>query len=188
MIPIDFLIDKGLALVPGSPCFAESLKGQRESRFPWERRHSLGASSARAARITSSRPNIPGRMARFRHLMRRREYHVIPACIISRSSPGDLRRSNIGHSPFRRETGFAACCSIRRGHIVYTQVCASCHSLNRISYRNLVGVCYTEEEAKKLAEVNSCRSREGFGRTYGQAWAIPRAAGSRRRGWSQRCW
>jgi ubiquinol-cytochrome c reductase cytochrome c1 subunit len=34
---------------------------------------------------------------------------------------------------------------------VYTQVCASCHSLSRISYRNLVGVCYTEEEAKKLA-------------------------------------
>ena len=43
-------------------------------------------------------------------------------------------------------------CSIRRGHQVYTQVCASCHSLSRISYRNLVGVCYTEEEAKKLAE------------------------------------
>lgn len=41
---------------------------------------------------------------------------------------------------------------MRRGHLVYTQVCASCHSLNRISYRNLVGVCYTEEEAKKLAE------------------------------------
>jgi hypothetical protein len=35
--------------------------------------------------------------------------------------------------------------------MVYTQVCASCHSLNRISYRNLVGVCYTEDEAKELA-------------------------------------
>lgn len=41
--------------------------------------------------------------------------------------------------------------SIRRGHMVYTQVCASCHSLNRISYRNLVGVCYSEDEAKELA-------------------------------------
>lgn len=41
--------------------------------------------------------------------------------------------------------------SIRRGHQVYTQVCASCHSLSRISYRNLVGVCYSEDEAKKLA-------------------------------------
>jgi len=35
--------------------------------------------------------------------------------------------------------------------MVYTQVCASCHSLSRISYRNLVGVCYSEEEAKAMA-------------------------------------
>jgi ubiquinol-cytochrome c reductase cytochrome c1 subunit len=34
---------------------------------------------------------------------------------------------------------------------VYTQVCASCHSLNRISYRNLVGVCMSEDEAKEVA-------------------------------------
>ena len=36
--------------------------------------------------------------------------------------------------------------------MVYTQVCASCHSLKLLSYRNLVGVCYTEDEAKALAE------------------------------------
>eukprot|EP00292_Cryptomonas_paramecium_P009856 CAMPEP_0113691724 /NCGR_PEP_ID=MMETSP0038_2-20120614/18636_1 /TAXON_ID=2898 /ORGANISM="Cryptomonas paramecium" /LENGTH=270 /DNA_ID=CAMNT_0000613453 /DNA_START=19 /DNA_END=831 /DNA_ORIENTATION=- /assembly_acc=CAM_ASM_000170 len=41
--------------------------------------------------------------------------------------------------------------SIRRGHQVYSQVCAACHGLKRIAYRNLVGVCYTEEEAKALA-------------------------------------
>jgi len=41
--------------------------------------------------------------------------------------------------------------SIRRGYKVYSQVCASCHSLDRIAYRNLVGTCYTEEEAKELA-------------------------------------
>jgi len=41
--------------------------------------------------------------------------------------------------------------SIRRGHIVYTQICASCHSLNRIAFRNLVGVCYTEDEVKAMA-------------------------------------
>jgi len=28
--------------------------------------------------------------------------------------------------------------SVRRGHLVYTQVCASCHGLKRIAYRNLV--------------------------------------------------
>lgn len=66
-------------------------------------------------------------------------------------------------------------CSIRRGHIVYSQVCASCHrfvacarrvvrvactlhvsrlsagSLNRIAFRNLIGVCYTEDEVKAMA-------------------------------------
>ena len=42
--------------------------------------------------------------------------------------------------------------SVRRGHQVYTQVCASCHGLARIAYRNLVGVCYSEAEAKAMAE------------------------------------
>ncbi|KAK9271867.1 hypothetical protein L1049_002232 [Liquidambar formosana] len=41
--------------------------------------------------------------------------------------------------------------SIRRGHQVYQQVCASCHSMSLIAYRDLVGVAYTEEEAKALA-------------------------------------
>lgn len=42
--------------------------------------------------------------------------------------------------------------SIRRGFQVYRQVCASCHSLNKIAFRNLVGVSHTEEQAKALAE------------------------------------
>lgn len=42
--------------------------------------------------------------------------------------------------------------SIRRGYEVYKNVCASCHSLNRIAYRNLVGVCFTEDEVKEMAE------------------------------------
>ena len=42
-------------------------------------------------------------------------------------------------------------CRIRRGHQVYTQVCASCHSMSLISYRDLVGVAYTEEETKAMA-------------------------------------
>lgn len=41
--------------------------------------------------------------------------------------------------------------AIRRGHQVYTQICAACHSLERIAYRNLVGVCFTEEEVKNMA-------------------------------------
>eukprot|EP00879_Flechtneria_rotunda_P001423 GHRR01001576.1.p1 GENE.GHRR01001576.1~~GHRR01001576.1.p1 ORF type:complete len:313 (+),score=91.89 GHRR01001576.1:119-1057(+) len=41
--------------------------------------------------------------------------------------------------------------AIRRGFQVYQQVCAACHSLQYIHYRDLVGVCYTEEEAKAMA-------------------------------------
>jgi ubiquinol-cytochrome c reductase cytochrome c1 subunit len=52
-------------------------------------------------------------------------------------------------------TGFLSsydAAAIRRGHVVYTQVCASCHGLSAIAYRNLVGVCYNEDEVKTMAE------------------------------------
>jgi len=42
--------------------------------------------------------------------------------------------------------------SLRRGFEVYRQVCSSCHSLDYICYRNLVGVTHTEVQAKALAE------------------------------------
>jgi cytochrome c1 len=38
--------------------------------------------------------------------------------------------------------------SLRRGFYVYQQVCAACHSLEFVAYRNLVGTIMTEEEAK----------------------------------------
>jgi ubiquinol-cytochrome c reductase cytochrome c1 subunit len=41
---------------------------------------------------------------------------------------------------------------IRRGYQVYRQVCAVCHSMDYIHFRNLVGVTHTEADAKKLAE------------------------------------
>jgi ubiquinol-cytochrome c reductase cytochrome c1 subunit len=41
--------------------------------------------------------------------------------------------------------------AIRRGYQVYKQVCASCHSLKFLSYRHLVGVSHSEEEAKAEA-------------------------------------
>ncbi|XP_063777180.1 cytochrome c1, heme protein, mitochondrial [Pseudophryne corroboree] len=42
--------------------------------------------------------------------------------------------------------------SVRRGYLVYKQVCAACHSMDYIAFRNLIGVTHTEEEAKALAE------------------------------------
>ena len=34
---------------------------------------------------------------------------------------------------------------------MYRGVCATCHSLNRIAFRNMDGVCYTTEELKEMA-------------------------------------
>lgn len=42
--------------------------------------------------------------------------------------------------------------SVRRGYEVYKQVCAACHSLKYVAYRNLVGVIFDEEGAKAEAE------------------------------------
>ena len=47
---------------------------------------------------------------------------------------------------------------------VYSQVCAACHSVEQIHYRNLVGVAYTEEEVKEMAaetEVTDGPNEEG---------------------------
>jgi len=42
--------------------------------------------------------------------------------------------------------------SIRRGYQVYREVCAACHSLDRIAWRNIVGVSHTADEARTMAE------------------------------------
>jgi ubiquinol-cytochrome c reductase cytochrome c1 subunit len=42
--------------------------------------------------------------------------------------------------------------SLRRGFQVYKEVCAACHSLKYLCYRNLVGVTHTEAEVKAIAE------------------------------------
>jgi ubiquinol-cytochrome c reductase cytochrome c1 subunit len=40
---------------------------------------------------------------------------------------------------------------LRRGFEVYRLVCATCHSLDKFSFRNLVGVTHTEDQAKRVA-------------------------------------
>lgn len=35
---------------------------------------------------------------------------------------------------------------------MYREVCSACHSLDRIAWRNLVGVSHTEAEVKAMAE------------------------------------
>jgi ubiquinol-cytochrome c reductase cytochrome c1 subunit len=42
--------------------------------------------------------------------------------------------------------------SVRRGFQVYRQVCASCHSVDKIYFRSLVGVTHDEASMKAIAE------------------------------------
>ncbi|ODQ68197.1 cytochrome c1 [Nadsonia fulvescens var. elongata DSM 6958] len=42
--------------------------------------------------------------------------------------------------------------SLRRGYQVYREVCAACHSLDRVAWRSLVGVTHTAAEARAMAE------------------------------------
>ena len=57
------------------------------------------------------------------------------------------------HYPWYHNGKFSAfdTAGIRRGFEVYRQVCSSCHSLEYKSYRELIGVSHTEEQAKALA-------------------------------------
>ena len=41
--------------------------------------------------------------------------------------------------------------ALRRGFQVYSEVCASCHSLSLVSYRHLMSVGYSEDEVKAIA-------------------------------------
>lgn len=41
--------------------------------------------------------------------------------------------------------------ALRRGHQVFAEVCSSCHGLNLVAYRTLVGVTHTEDEVKEIA-------------------------------------
>ena len=41
--------------------------------------------------------------------------------------------------------------SLQRGFLVYKEVCASCHGLKHVSYRDLVGIGLTKDEIKSIA-------------------------------------
>jgi len=57
--------------------------------------------------------------------------------------------------------------SVRRGYEVYKQVCAACHSLRYVAYRELVGVTHTEDEAKaEAAEVQVTDGPDDVGNMY----------------------
>ena len=58
------------------------------------------------------------------------------------------------HYPWRHTGYFSSFDhgALRRGFQVYREVCASCHSLQYIRFRELVGVTHTKEEVKQMAK------------------------------------
>lgn len=53
--------------------------------------------------------------------------------------------------PFDGVLGYTDKASAQRGYQVYKQVCSACHSLKRLSYRNLGDIGFTEAEVKAMA-------------------------------------
>lgn len=54
--------------------------------------------------------------------------------------------------------------SVQRGFKVYKQVCANCHSLDFVAYRNLEGIGFTPEQVQAVAseyEVQDCCTDDG---------------------------
>ncbi|KAL1918038.1 uncharacterized protein VTP21DRAFT_3304 [Calcarisporiella thermophila] len=58
------------------------------------------------------------------------------------------------HYPWDFERPFSTFdhAAIRRGFQVYQEVCSTCHSLNYIAWRNLVGVSHTADEVAEMAK------------------------------------
>lgn len=52
---------------------------------------------------------------------------------------------------FQGPTGTFDRGALQRGFQVYSQVCAACHSMKHLSYRNLTALGYTEAEVKAIA-------------------------------------
>jgi len=64
--------------------------------------------------------------------------------------------------------------SLRRGYEVYRQVCSTCHSMNYMFFRNLVGVTHTKDQATALAQ--SYEIQDGFDDTGEPAFRKGRLA------------
>lgn len=53
--------------------------------------------------------------------------------------------------PFESMTGYVDKKAAQRGFQIYSQICSNCHSMNRIAYRNLADLGFSEDEIKAVA-------------------------------------
>jgi ubiquinol-cytochrome c reductase cytochrome c1 subunit len=74
--------------------------------------------------------------------------------LLGRPARADTDSLDPPHYPWPHHGLFSSydTAAVRRGFEVYRLVCASCHSLDRMAFRNLVGVSHTEEQAKRIAQ------------------------------------
>jgi len=66
---------------------------------------------------------------------------------------GDVTQSHVPHYhwEFEKWNKCFDVSAMRRGYQVYKEVCSSCHSMKYLCYRHLVGVIYTQKQAKAEA-------------------------------------
>ncbi len=78
---------------------------------------------------------------------------VIMLCLVNRYSIAnqDLEHPKEIDWTFDGVTGKFDRESIQRGFKVYREVCSACHSLKALSFRNLIDIGFTEDQAKSLA-------------------------------------
>jgi len=78
---------------------------------------------------------------------------VTPAVGLVGAAAASADVSHPPHYPWEHKARFTSYDhgSMRRGYQVYKEVCAACHSMERICYRHLVGITHTEEQAKAEA-------------------------------------
>jgi len=70
---------------------------------------------------------------------------------MANASDGAMHQTNYGwpHSGLFSTYDASA---LRRGFQVYRQVCAACHQIEKLAFRQMVGVTHTEEEMKAMAQ------------------------------------
>lgn len=78
------------------------------------------------------------------------------ALVLAAASASDVSAAEAGRVPaqkwsFNGPFGTFDRNELRRGFLVYRDVCSSCHSLKLVAYRHLGGVGFTEEEIKAIA-------------------------------------
>ena len=73
---------------------------------------------------------------------------LLPAILFSATTNVELMKQNW---PFDGIFGRFDESSLQRGFQVYREVCAACHGIRHISYRDLKGIGYTNDEIKVIA-------------------------------------